>query len=75
MSVCPICGSDSGELPRTGDAEGFGCHQHGRFKVSDSALRSEPSKSASRSSWESALDKAKGRVRPDEVPTITTYDF
>ena len=34
MVTCPICGNEIGELPRTGDAEGFDCKQHGKFKVS-----------------------------------------
>lgn len=75
MNVCPICGSSTEELPRTGDAEGYDCPQHGQFKVSDTALRSEPTKSAGRSEWEDALKKAKDRTKAGELPTITTYDF
>ena len=52
MVACPICGNEIGELPRTGDAEGFDCKQHGKFEVSRTALEAEPSKSAGRDSWE-----------------------
>lgn len=75
MTVCPICGSNASELPRTGDAEGCTCPQHGLFKVSDSVLRSAPSKSAGRSQWEDALRKAKDRAKPGDLPVLTTYDF
>lgn len=75
MTTCPICGASASELPKTGDAEGFDCPTHGRFKVSDSILHSEPSKSASRGQWEDALKRAKDQAKPGELPVLTTYDF
>ena len=75
MTTCPICGENAGELPKTGDAEGFDCPMHGRFKVSDSVLQSEPGKSAGRGQWEDALKRAKDRAKRDELPVVTTYDF
>lgn len=75
MTICPICGSNAEELPKTGDAEGYDCPLHGPFKVSESALRSEPSKSAERGRWEGALKTAKDRAKPGELPVLTTYDF
>jgi hypothetical protein len=73
MAVCPICGSHAEALDRTGDAEGFDCPQHGAFKVSDTALASQPS--AGRPKWEAALKLAKERVVPGEWPCVTTYDL
>lgn len=75
MSTCPICGSKAGELPKTGDAEGYDCPRHGRFKVSESVLRSEPRPGIGQSHWENALKTAKDRVASGETPLITTYDF
>jgi hypothetical protein len=35
---CPICGSAAETLDKTGDADGFDCPQHGKFKVSSTTL-------------------------------------
>lgn len=70
MIACPICGSDAAALPKTGDAEGFDCSRHGKFKVAGSVFASNI-----RGGWESALAKAKARAKADELPLIMTYDF
>lgn len=71
MSTCPICGTKANELPKTGDAEGYDCPRHGRFKVSDRVLRSEQRRSVGE--WEAALKRATDHAKPDELPLITTY--
>ncbi len=73
MPTCPICGSEAEALPKTGDAEGFDCPQHGQFKVSGTVLRSEPI--ADRQTWETALERAKQTTEPGGWPRITTHDF
>ena len=57
MPICPICQSEAKPLDRTGDAEGFDCPQHERFKVGGTALSTKSD--ASREQWEAALKKAK----------------
>jgi hypothetical protein len=55
MATCPICGAEAETLDRTGDAEGFDCPRHGKFKVASSVLASEPTKNATRQDWEAAV--------------------
>ena len=64
--VCPICKSPAQELPRTGDATGFDCPTHGKFKVADTIAAEE----CTRQRWEAALRKAKLRAKPREVPLV-----
>jgi hypothetical protein len=73
--ACPICGSEAKTLDRTGDAVGFDCPQHGKFKVACTVFASEPTRIAGRDKWEAALKTAAGRSNPDEWPCITTHDF
>jgi hypothetical protein len=75
--ICPICKSTAKTLDKTGDADGFDCPRHDKFKVADSVFQSAPSKDASREQWEAALTKAKAKARakPGEWPRIGTYDF
>jgi hypothetical protein len=73
MSVCPICGLNAGELPKTGDSEGYDCPRHGRFKVSGTVLGSTLSKSVGQ--WEAALQRAKDRAKVGDLPILTTNDF
>jgi len=70
---CPICGARAKPLDRTGDAAGFDCPNHDRFKVTDSvfAVRNEHT----RKQWEAALKRAKLKAKPGVWPVITTYDF
>jgi hypothetical protein len=72
MTRCPICGSEAAELDRTGDAEGYDRAQHGKFKVSRTALSTE--RSADQTQWEGALQKAKARAGSAR-PMIITTDF
>jgi hypothetical protein len=69
---CPICGSEVGELPRTGDADGYDCVTHGQFKTSGTVTSTK--QKATRAEWEAALASAKAR-HGTIVPTITTHDF
>jgi hypothetical protein len=66
MDTCPICGSEAETLDRTGDADGFDCPRHGKFKVADSVLRSEPTKN--RLEWEAALLRAAEKAKPGVWP-------
>jgi hypothetical protein len=72
-TICPICGSEAGEFDRTGDAKGYDCVRHGKFKVAGSV--SATKQDATRQQWESALVKARARAKSGEWPTITTHDF
>jgi hypothetical protein len=72
MTHCPICGSEAAELDRTGDAEGYDCARHGKFKVSRTVLRTERNSDQTR--WEGALQKAKVRAGSAR-PMIITTDF
>ena len=40
-TVCPICKSPAQALDRTGDATGFDCPTHGKFKVADTIAAEE----------------------------------
>jgi hypothetical protein len=73
MTTCPICGAEAEALDRTGDAEGFDCPRHRKFKVAGSVSAIEPTKN--RQEWEAALKRATERAKPDEWPCITNYDF
>jgi hypothetical protein len=73
MTVCPICKSQADELDRTGDATGFKCPRHGRFKVASSVFATK--QDAAQEQWERALQKAKA-IAPDAwAACIQTYDF
>ena len=67
---CPICDTECSPLPRVGDAAGFDCPKHGRFKVSDTVFSRNL-----RGDWEAALERAKENAMAGEPPTIRTYDF
>jgi hypothetical protein len=67
----PICGAETVRLD--GDAEGFNCPRHGKFKVAGSVLHSDAFLGATRQQWEAALEKARGRTIPGATPT--TADF
>jgi hypothetical protein len=70
---CPICGSVAKPLDKTGDADGFDCPKHGRFKVGGTTMATKTSRPCQE--WESALDRAKNRTKPDEWPMIKNDDF
>jgi hypothetical protein len=75
MNICPICGSATEEPAKTGDAKGFECPQHGKFKVADRILGSDAFLNAARPQWEAALQKARKRTVPDAWPCIVSSDF
>ena len=70
---CPICKTKALALGRTGDAMGFDCPEHDKFKVSDTVLSLLRAKT--REQWEAALARAKQRTMPGEWPLVTSYDF
>jgi predicted RNA-binding Zn-ribbon protein involved in translation (DUF1610 family) len=74
-TVCPICKSSAQELPRTGDATGFHCPEHGDFQVADTVFAEAEAKDYTREQWEAALDKAEGRTEDDAWPLIIVDDF
>ena len=69
--LCPICKSPAQELDRTGDATGFDCPTHGKFKVANTIVAEE----CTRQRWEAALRKAKLRANPWEVPLVMSGDL
>jgi hypothetical protein len=73
MTTCPICKSEATALNRTGDAEGFDCPQHRKFKVAGSvfATRSD----ATPEQWETALNRARARQPNEWAPVIQDGDF
>jgi hypothetical protein len=68
---CPICNSPAQELDRTGDATGFHCATHGKFKVADTILLD----GYTRQQWEVALKKAQLRTKQGEWPIVRSGDF
>jgi hypothetical protein len=76
MATCPICGSDATTLDKTGDATGFDCPRHAKFKVASSVFAQLSTKNATPAQWERALQKARARAGPDAwAPLIQTFDF
>jgi len=72
-TFCPICKSEAKPLDRTGDAEGFDCPTHKRFKVAGSVFATR--RDTTREEWEAALKRATLRANPDSWPVIQTTDF
>lgn len=68
---CPVCGSRANALDPTGDARQYDCPQHGKFKVANSPIGG----GRTAQEWQAAFERAKGRAKPNELPTITGYDF
>jgi hypothetical protein len=73
MDTCPICGATAKPLPKTGDADGFECPMHSRFRVAETIFGTRPN--ATRQEWEKAFDRAKARAKPDECLLIMDGDF
>jgi hypothetical protein len=73
--LCPICKSAVQELDRTGDATGFDCETHGKFKVANTVFKEGRVKNYTNEQWAAALLKAKQRTKPEEWPLIITDDF
>src|ERR1700719_2952666 len=72
MTTCPICRSEAAALPKTGDADGFDCHEHGKFKVASSVFAT---KNPNREQWEAALKRAETRQPDAWAPVILIDDF
>jgi NMD protein affecting ribosome stability and mRNA decay len=74
--ICPICKTKAKPLDKTGDADGFDCPRHGRFKVAGTVWAQPSKTNASVEAWEAALKRAKGR-KPDEwaAPVILSDDL
>ena len=69
--LCPICKSVAQELDRTGDATGFDCPTHGKFKIADTIFPED----YTRQQWEVALKKAQLRTKQGEWPIARIRDF
>jgi hypothetical protein len=61
--LCPICKSAVHEFDRTGDATGFDCETHGKFKVANTVFKDGRVKNYVRAQWDGALRKASHRER------------
>jgi hypothetical protein len=68
---CPICNSPALDLPHIGDATGFHCPTHGKFKVADTIVLDE----YTRQQWEVALKKAQLRTKQGKWPLVRLGDF
>lgn len=73
--LCPICKSPVQELDRTGDATGFDCETHGKFKVANTVFAEQRVRNYTNEQWEAALRKAKQRTKAGEWPFIIHSDF
>jgi hypothetical protein len=59
------------EFDRTGDATGFDCVTHGKFKIADTIFTED----YTRQQWEVALKKAQLRTKQGEWPIVRIRDF
>ena len=73
--LCPICKSAVHEFDRTGDATGFDCETHGKFKVANTVFKEGRVRNYTNAQWEAALRKAKQITKAGEWPVIKSYDF
>jgi hypothetical protein len=73
--LCPICKSAVHEFDRTGDAIGFDCVTHGKFKVANTVFKDSRVKNYTPAQWEGALRKASQRAKEGEWPVIESDDF
>jgi hypothetical protein len=64
---------DAGALDDVGDAKGFDCLVHERFKVASTVFALKPP--PSRDQWEVAFDRAKAKQPGAWAPLIDSYDF
>jgi hypothetical protein len=71
--TCPICKSTAKPLDITGDAPGFDCPRHGKFKVGGTSMVTK--KDVDSGQWETALKRAKARTAPELWPVINESDF
>ena len=69
--LCPICNSPALDLLGIGDATGFHCPIHDKFKVADTIVPED----YTRQQWEVALKKAQLRTKQGEWPTVRSGDF
>jgi hypothetical protein len=76
MVFCPICRSEAAVLPdKTGDADGFDCLRHGKFRIAGTVFAIAREKRSKIEQWEAALEKAKARQPSALVPLVLSYDF
>jgi hypothetical protein len=72
---CPICRSKTKPLDRVGDATGYDCNKHGKFKVAGTIFALDDKMNAGTERWEAALARARAR-HPDEwAPVIMPDDI
>ena len=57
--LCPICKSAVQELDRTGDATGFDCETHGKFKVANTVFADVRVRNYTNAQWEVAFAQGK----------------
>lgn len=73
MTICPICKTEAAALDKTGEADGFDCPHHGKFKVSGTAMTTR--QNANRDQWEAALKRAKAQQPEQWASLIRDSDF
>jgi hypothetical protein len=73
--TCPICKTKAQPLDKLGDADGFECATHERFRVAGSVFGTPALRDAPRVNWQAALKRARTRQPSEWAPTIETCDF
>jgi hypothetical protein len=73
--ICPICKSEAKLLDRTGDATGYECAEHGRFRLAGTIFAIPVQIDALREKWEAALKRARERQPNEWAPLTESTDF
>jgi hypothetical protein len=74
VPICPICKANVKLLDKIGDATGYDCGEHGRFRVVDTIFATADI-DRPREQWEAALKRARDRQPNEWAPLIMTTDF
>jgi hypothetical protein len=73
--ICPICKSEAKVLAKVGDAIGYDCPQHGKFRVVETIFAIPSKIGATREQWEAALKRAREREPSEWASRIRSDDF
>jgi hypothetical protein len=73
--ICPICKAEAELLDKVGDATGYDCLQHGKFRVVDTIFAIPSKIGATRDKWEAAFKRAREREPSEWAPLIKSDDL